>query len=108
MAWVYLTIAIIFEVFATSSLKASEGFSKLVPSLMVVLGYSVAFFMLSLSLKTIPVGIAYAIWAGVGIVLIALIGWWVFGQALDLAAIIGMSLILAGVVVLNVFSKAGH
>ncbi len=108
MAWLYLTVAIIAEVFATSSLKASEGFTKPLPSLMVVLGYSLAFYMLSLSLKSIPVGIAYAIWAGVGIVLIALIGWWVFGQALDLAAIIGMSLILAGVLVLNVFSKAGH
>ncbi|MCX4190183.1 SMR family transporter [Methylophaga sp. OBS3] len=102
--WLFLSAAIIAEVFGTSFLKASEGFTKFWPSVAVVVGYVAAFYFLSLSLKFIPVGIAYAIWAGVGVVLIALIGWLVFGQQLDLAAIIGMALILAGVITLNVFS----
>ena len=102
--WLFLSAAIIAEVFGTSFLKASEGFTKFWPSVAVVAGYVAAFYFLSLSLKFIPVGIAYAIWAGVGVVLIALIGWLVFGQQLDLAAIIGMALILAGVITLNVFS----
>lgn len=103
--WVFLGIAIFAEVVATSSLKASEGFSKFWPSMLVVLGYAVAFYFLSLTLKAIPVGIAYAIWAGLGIVLISLAGWLVFGQQLDLATIIGMFLIIMGVIVINVFSK---
>mgnify|MGYP003676187917 FL=1 len=74
--------------------------------MITVLGYGVAFYFLSLTLKTIPTGIAYAIWSGVGVVLISLVGWWLFRQALDLPAIIGMSLIVAGVIVINVFSKA--
>ena len=104
--WLLLSIAIIAEVFGTSFLKASEGFTRFWPSIAVILGYRVAFYFLALSLKVIPVGIAYAIWAGIGVVLIALIGWIVFGQKLDTAAIIGISMILVGVVVLNVFSNS--
>ena len=104
--WLYLGIAIVAEVVATSALKASDGFSRTIPSLVVVVGYSIAFYCLSLTLRTIPVGVAYAIWSGVGITLIALIGWRVYGQALDAPAMVGMTLIVAGVVVLNVFSKS--
>jgi small multidrug resistance pump len=103
--WLFLGIAIIAEVIATSSLKSSEGFTKVLPSVMVVIGYGVAFYFLSLTLKTIPVGIAYAIWSGSGIVLISLIGWLALGQRLDVASMFGMSLIVAGVVVINVFSN---
>ena len=106
MSYVYLGIAIVSEVIATSALKASDEFSRLVPSIVVVLGYGVAFYFLSLTLRTIPVGIAYAIWSGVGIVLIALVGVLWFRQSLDLPAIIGMALIIAGVVVVNGFSKS--
>lgn len=104
--WLLLSIAILAEVFGTSFLKASEGFTRLWPSVAVIVGYVVAFYFLSLSLKVIPVGIAYAIWAGLGVVLIALIGWVVFSQKLDTAAIIGISMILGGVIVLNVFSNS--
>ncbi|ODN67087.1 MULTISPECIES: DMT family transporter [Methylophaga] len=104
--WLLLSMAIIAEVFGTSFLKAADGFTKFWPSVAVVLGYVVAFYFLSLSLKVIPVGIAYAIWAGLGVVLIALIGWVVFSQKLDMAAIIGISMILGGVIVLNVFSSS--
>lgn len=103
--WLFLCVAIVAEVVATSSLKASAGFTKFWPSLLVVAGYAIAFYFLSLTLKAIPVGIAYAIWAGLGIVLISVVGWGVFGQKLDFASIVGMSLIIAGVVVINVFSK---
>ncbi len=105
-AWIFLGIAIVAEVVATSSLKASAGFTKLWPSLAVIAGYGIAFYFLALTLKTIPVGVAYAIWAGLGIVLISLVGWLVFQQKLDPAGMLGMSLIIAGVVVLNVFSKS--
>ena len=104
--WVYLAVAIVAEVIATSALKASEGFSRLVPSLVVVAGYGIAFFCLSLTLRTIPVGIVYAIWSGVGIVLIALAAYFVFGQVLDAPALIGMGLIVAGVLVINLFSRS--
>jgi small multidrug resistance pump len=103
--WLFLSIAIIGEVIATSALKASEGFSRLWPSLIVVAGYATAFYFLSLTLKTIPVGVVYAIWSGAGIVLISLIAWLLYGQTLDLPAIIGMILIVAGVFVINVFSR---
>ncbi len=103
--WGYLAVAIVAEVIATSALKASEGFSRLAPSVVVVAGYALAFFMLSLTLRAIPVGVAYAIWSGVGIVLISLVGWLVFGQALDAGALIGMALIVAGVAVINLFSQ---
>jgi len=103
--YLFLLIAILFETIATSSLKASEQFTKIVPSLITVIGYIAAFYFLSLTLKTIPVGIAYAIWSGIGIVLITLAGIILFKQIPDLPAIIGMLLIVAGVVVINVFSK---
>lgn len=106
MAWIYLSIAIIAEVIATSFLKASDGFTKVLPSLAVVAGYVTAFFFLSLTLKEIPVGVAYAVWSGAGVTLIATIGWLFLGQKLDAAAIAGMGLIVAGVVVLNLLSKA--
>jgi len=104
--WLFLSIAIISEVVATSALKSSNGFSQFWPSLVVIGGYAAAFFFLSLTLRTIPVGVAYAIWSGVGIVLITVIGWLVLGQALDAPAIVGLALIILGVVVLNVFSKS--
>ncbi len=103
--WIFLAVAIISEVIATSFLKAAEGFTRFWPSLVVVAGYLLAFYLLSLTLKTIPVGVAYAIWSGVGILLIALSGWLFLGQSLDAPAIIGLSLIVAGVVVINVFSR---
>lgn len=106
MSYVYLAIAIIAEVIATAALQASHGFSKLIPSVMVVVGYAVAFYCLSLVLKTVPVGIAYAIWSGLGIVLITLVGAVLFGQKLDLAAVIGIILIIGGVIIMNVFSTS--
>lgn len=106
MAYIYLAVAIISEVIATSALKASEEFSKLTPSIIVVVGYAIAFYCLSVVLKSIPVGITYAIWSGVGIVLIALVGVFFFNQSLDGPAIIGMSLIILGVIVINVFSNS--
>lgn len=105
-AWLYLAVAIVSEVLATSALKASDGFSRLAPSLLVVAGYAVAFWCLSMTLRTIPVGVAYAVWSGVGIALITLVAWLVYGQSLDPAAIVGLALIVAGVVVLNLFSRS--
>jgi small multidrug resistance pump len=107
MHWLYLAIAIVAEILGTSFLKASAGFTKPLPSVMVLVGYGVAFFFLSLTLERIPVGVGYAIWSGV--TLIAAIGWLWFGEKLDPAAILGIALIVVGVVVLNVFSKtAAH
>lgn len=109
MGFLYLGIAIAAEVVGTSALKASEEFTKLWPSLVVVLGYGLAFYLLSLVLKTIPIGVAYAVWSGVGIVLIAIVGALFFKQIPDTPAIIGMGLIISGVVVMNLFSKTvGH
>ncbi len=105
MAYIYLGIAIIAEVIATSALKASEEFTKVLPSVTVIVGYAAAFYFLTLVLRTIPVGIAYGIWAGLGIVLITIVGAIVFRQIPDLPAIIGMGLIVTGVVIVNVFSK---
>lgn len=104
-AWGYLAVAIVAEVIATSALKATAGFTRAGPSVLVVAGYGVSFYFLSLVLETLPVGVTYAVWSGVGILLITLIAWLVFGQALDLAAIVGLGLIVAGVVVLNLFSQ---
>lgn len=104
--WLYLIVAIISEVVGTSALKSAEGFTRLVPSCVVVLGYATSFYFLSLTLKIIPVGIAYAIWSGVGTALVALIAWVFMGQKLDAAAGVGILLIIAGVLVLNLFSKA--
>ena len=103
--FIYLTIAIISEVVATSALKASDGFSRLFPAVLVVVGYAAAFYFLSLSLRAIPVGIAYAIWSGVGVVLISIVGAILFKQRLDTAAMVGIGLVVSGVVVLSVFSK---
>lgn len=105
-AWLLLAIAITAEVIGTTALKASEGFTRLLPAVVVVLGYAVAFYCLSLVLKHIPVGVAYAVWSGLGIVLITLAAYVTYGQKIDAAGLIGMGLIVAGVVVLNVFSKA--
>ena len=104
--WIYLILAIISEVIATSSLKSTEGFTKLWPSLIVLLGYSAAFYFLSLTLDTIPIGIVYAIWSGVGIAAIAVVSVLFFDQKLDTASYIGMGLIIAGVVVLRLYSDA--
>lgn len=105
-AWLLLGLAIVAEVVGTTALKASESFTRPVPSLVVVVGYGVAFYCLSLVLKSVPVGIAYAVWSGLGIVLITAVAWLLYGQRIDTAGLIGMGLIIAGVVVLNVFSKA--
>ena len=104
--WGFLAIAILAEALATSALTASDGFTRPLPSVAVVIGYGIAFWFLSLSLKIIPVGMAYAVWSGVGILLISLIGWVVFQQSLDAAAVIGMGLILAGVAVIHLFSRS--
>jgi len=104
-AWAYLAIAIIAEVIGTSALKASMGFTRPGPTAVVVVGYGVAFYFLSLTLQTLPVGVTYAIWSGVGIVLLSLFAWLAYGQTLDLPAVIGLTLIIAGVVVLNLFSR---
>lgn len=108
-SYILLFFAIICEVIATSSLKLSNGFTNLVFSLITIIGYSASFYILSLALKTIPVGVAYAIWSGIGIVLISLIAWLFLKQTLDLAALIGMGFIMFGVVIINLFSKvSGH
>ncbi len=104
-AWLLLALAIVAEVVGTSALKASEGFTRWWPSVLVVLGYGVAFYCLSLVLRSIPVGITYAVWSGLGIVLVTVSAWWLYGQTVDTAGVIGMGLIVAGVVVLNVFSN---
>lgn len=107
--WLYLAAAIAAETLATSLLKSSEGFTRLGPSLIVVAGYGCTFFFLSLTLRTIPVGVAYAIWSGVGIILVTLVAWLIFGQKIDLPGLIGIGLIVTGVVVLKLFSKtSGH
>ncbi len=106
MKYVYLLIAIISEVVATSSLKASNEFTKLWPSVLVVIGYASAFYFMSLTLKTIPVGITYAIWSGVGIVLVSITGFLIYKQRLDVPALLGIGLIIAGVLVINLFSKS--
>ena len=104
-AWIFLSISILSEVIATSFLKESNGFSRLRPSIIVIAGYMTAFYFLSLVLKTIPVGVVYAIWSGVGIALIALVAWVAFGQSLDVPAIIGVVLIITGVLVISLFSN---
>jgi small multidrug resistance pump len=103
--YVYLAGAILFEVAATSALRASHGMTQLVPTVLCLIGYAAAFYLLSLTLRTVPVGVAYAIWSGVGIVLVALIGTFWFRQPIDLAAILGMILIIAGVGVISLLSR---
>lgn len=104
--WLLLGLAIVAEVIGTSALKASDGFTRLGPALIVVVGYAVSFYCLSLVLRSIPVGVAYAVWSGLGIVLITLVAYVVYHQTIDLAGLIGMGLIVAGVLVLNLFSKS--
>ena len=104
-----LALAIVAEVVATSALQASAGFTRLWPSVLVVLGYGVAFYGLSITLKTVPMGVAYALWSGLGIVLITAAGWLLYRQRVDTAALLGMALIVAGVAVIQLFSKtAAH
>ncbi|MAZ60659.1 MAG: QacE family quaternary ammonium compound efflux SMR transporter [Candidatus Marinimicrobia bacterium] len=105
MKWIYLSIAIVAEVIATSSLKESQGFTRLIPSIITFIGYSFTFYFLSLTLKEIPIGITYAIWSGIGICLLSIIGYFRFNQTLDFGSIIGISLIGLGVIILNIFSK---
>lgn len=107
--WLALIIAIVAEVIGTTALKASNEFTQLVPSLIVVVGYGTAFYFMSISMRVLPVGIMYAIWSGMGIVLISLLGWLVYKQSLDVPAMLGVILIITGVVIINVFSKSvGH
>jgi small multidrug resistance pump len=102
----YLVLAIVCEVIATTALKAADGFRVPGPTALVLVGYVSAFYLLSLTLRTVPVGIAYAIWSGIGQALVMLLAWWLYRQALDLAAIVGIALILSGVLVLAIFSKS--
>ncbi|MCK9490373.1 MAG: multidrug efflux SMR transporter [Xanthomonadales bacterium] len=104
-SWLFLAVAIVAEVIATSALKSSDGFTRPVPSMAVVVGYGLAFYFLALAFRTIPVAIAYAVWAGLGIVLVAAIAWLFHGQKLDLWALLGIGLIVSGVAVLNLLSK---
>lgn len=106
MHWVYLIVSIISEVTATSALKVADGFTRLWPSLLVVAGYSSSFYFLSLTLRSFPLGVVYAIWSGVGVALITLAGWALYQQRLDAGALVGIALIVAGVIVLNLFSKS--
>ena len=107
--WTILIVAIIAEVIGTTALARSDGFTRLVPSLVTAVAYMVSFYLLSLTLRTLPIGIAYAIWSGVGIVLISAVGWLLYGQRLDAPAVLGLGLIVAGVLVVNLFSRSvGH
>ena len=109
MAWLYLGLAIVAEIIATSALQATQGFTKLWPSVLTLLGYGLAFYFLSLTLRSIPLGIAYAIWSGVGIVCVSIIAYFLYKQSLDLPAVLGMFMIVGGVVIINLFSKTvGH
>lgn len=105
ITWFYLFVAIAAEVIATSTLNATQSFTRLWPSLVVVCGYGTAIFFLTLTLKTLPVGIAYAVWSGVGVAAVAVIGWFFLNQKLDLAAILGICLIVAGVLIIHLFSR---
>ncbi|QDT17607.1 DMT family transporter [Alienimonas californiensis] len=106
MQYVYLLVAIVAEVVATSALKPSDGFRRLGPSVLVVIGYGFSFYFLLLTLRTIPIAVTYAVWSGVGTALITAVAWLAFGQKLDGPALVGIGLIVAGVVVLNAFSES--
>ncbi|PID75920.1 MAG: QacE family quaternary ammonium compound efflux SMR transporter [Deltaproteobacteria bacterium] len=109
MTYFYLFIAVLAEVTATSALKASEEFTRLIPSIIVVSGYAVAFYFMTLTLRVIPVGITYAVWSGLGIVLVTIISFFLYKQSLDIPAVIGIGLIIVGVIVINLFSNTiGH
>jgi|TARA_B110000977_G_C10724070_1_gene356363 small multidrug resistance pump len=105
-SWLLLLLAVVCEVVGTSAIKYSDGFTKIVPSIVVFIGFGVAFYILSITLKVIPIGMAYAVWSGLGIVLISIIGHFVFQQRLDAPAFVGVSFILIGVIIMQVFSKA--
>tara|TARA_B110000967_G_scaffold156457_1_gene161448 strand:- start:325 stop:657 length:333 start_codon:yes stop_codon:yes gene_type:complete len=105
-SWLLLLLAVVCEVVGTSAIKYSNGFTKIVPSIVVFIGFGVAFYILSITLKVIPIGMAYAVWSGLGIVLISIIGHFVFQQRLDAPAFVGMSFILVGVIIMQIFSKA--
>lgn len=105
-AYIYLFFAILAETIGTTALQASQQFTRLLPSLLVVVAYAISFYLLAMALRSIPVGIAYAVWSGLGIVFIAAIGFLVFGQNLDLPAVLGMGMILAGILVIHLFSRA--
>lgn len=106
--WILLAIAIVTEVIATSSLKISDGFTRLWPSVVVVIGYGISFYALALTMRTLPVGIIYAIWSGLGITLVTLVGWFLFKQQLSTHALIGMGLIIAGVIMMNLSPSAAN
>tara|TARA_B100000965_G_scaffold365511_1_gene350041 strand:- start:614 stop:940 length:327 start_codon:yes stop_codon:yes gene_type:complete len=108
MKWIYLSVAIIAEVIATSALKESQGFTKTTPSLITILGYGVAFYFLSLTLKTLPIAISYAVWSGVGISLLLIIGYLRYGQSISFGSIIGILFIITGIILINFFSKSIH
>lgn len=105
MTYLYLFVAVVFETIGTAALQASQQFTKPLPLVLTAIGYIVAFYFLSLTLKTMPVGVAYAIWSGLGVILISLIGWIWFRQMLDAPALIGIGLIIAGVATINLFSR---
>ncbi|WP_180706151.1 MULTISPECIES: DMT family transporter [Dickeya] len=106
MTYVFLALAIVSEVIATTALRQSESFTRLMPSIVTVVGYAVAFYCLTLSMRVLPTGVIYAIWSGVGIVLIAAVSWVFYDQRLDWPALLGMALIIAGVAVINLFSSS--
>lgn len=106
MAWFCLSIAIIFEVIATMALKFSQGFSKIFPSTVVIIGYMIAFFGLSKVLEVLPIAITYATWSGLGITLIALCSWAFFGQKITAIEVVGISLIILGILLIQIFSKS--
>lgn len=108
MGYLFLALAIIFEVIGSSFIKVSDGFTKLVPSIIVVVAYAIAFYFLSLCLKTLPLSIAYSIWAGVGIILTVIISVFIFKQDIDLPALIGIAFIITGVLIINYFSRIAH
>ncbi|MBN2194771.1 MAG: QacE family quaternary ammonium compound efflux SMR transporter [Polyangiaceae bacterium] len=105
-SYLFLAIAIVSEVVATTSLKATEGFTRLWPTLLSLAGYGLAFYFMSRTMEHIPVGVTYAVWGGAGLLLVSLLAWWFFGQRPDLGAVLGMTLIAAGMVVMGLFSKS--
>lgn len=108
MAFVYLFIAVVAEVLATSALKATNGFTAPLPIIFTVVGYAVALFFLGLTFKSIPMGLAYALWSGAGIILISSVGWIYFKQSLDVAAVVGLGFMIVGIMIIHVFSKSTH
>ena len=106
MAFVYLMIAVLAEVIATSAMKASNSFTQLIPSIITIVGYIVALYFLSLTMKSIPIGITYALWSGAGIVFISLVGFFYYKQHLDVPAIIGLAFMIVGILIINIFSKS--